>query len=64
MKNVLLFQIEKFQENILVFLKEMKKQTFGGLCFLYAKLHSKTDDQTQIHVSLCHCVAILTLETV
>lgn len=42
----------------------MKDQTFGELCLLYAKLHAKADDQTKIHVFLCHGVAIIKLETV
>lgn len=54
----------EFQENILVLPKEMTKATFGGLCFPYTRLHSKTDDQTQIDASLHHWVAIPTLETV
>lgn len=64
MKDVLLFQIEEFQENTLILLKEMKIQPFGELCLLYAKLHAKADDQTKIHVFLCHRVAILKLEIV
>lgn len=64
MKDVLLFQIEEFQENTLILLKEMKIQPFGELCLLYAKLHAKADDRTKIHVFLCHRVAILKLEIV